>query len=157
MSIEKNDISLEYNCEKNYFDLELVSDDSDLLAAVNLRTGISISLFSDRRSLPEDPVPNARGWAGDAIRPDDTDLIGSRLWLLQQEKTLDSNLPRIEQYCQEALQWLLDENVAESFTVDAEYISKPEGKVGITIEITRLTGESRRFEYVWEQKLIDGN
>lgn len=157
MSIEKNDISLEFNCEKNFFDLELVSDDSDLLAAVNLRSAIGISLFTDRRSLPSDSKPNQRGWAGDAIRPDGTDLIGSRLWLLYGEKTVDANIPKVEEYCKEALQWLIDDNIARSLTVDAEYLSKPEGKLNIVIEITRLTGESRRFEYVWEQKLIDGN
>jgi len=154
---EQNDISLEFDCEKKYYDIDLVSDGSDLLAAVNLRTGIGISLFTDRRTGADDSVPNSRGWAGDAIRRENEDLIGSKLWLLYGSKTLDENLPRAEEYCREALQWLLDENIASSVDVTAEYISKPQGKMSITVEVTELTGEGRRFQYVWEQKLINGN
>jgi phage gp46-like protein len=123
---ESNDISLEFDCDKNFYDLDLTGDGSDLLAAVN----------------------------GDSLNTVDEDLLGSKLWLLLRQKTLDSNLPRIEQFARDSLQWLIDDNVAESVTVFAEYTSKIKGIMKVTVQVVRLTGEDRKFEYVWNQQLV---
>ena len=105
--IKKNDIHLECNTEKGFFDLELVENGSDLLGAVNLRTSIGISIFTDRRTNDDDTIPNSAGWAGDAIRPEGENLLGSKMWLFLREKTLDTNLSRARDFTEEALQWLL--------------------------------------------------
>ena len=100
MSGEQNDIHLEWNEDKGFFDLELLLDGSDLLAAVDLRTSISISLFIDRRTNDDDTIPNEAGWPGDAIRDVGEDLLGSKLWLLQNQRAVDPLLPvaRIRQH-----------------------------------------------------------
>jgi len=153
--IPPNDIHLECNTVKGFFDLELVEDGSDLLGAVNLRTSIGISVFTDRRSDDGDSFPNERGWAGDAIRPEGEDLLGSKLWLLQKEgKALDSSLPRAKQFVEESLQWLLDDNIVRELTATATYLSKTNGIMQIIVDVVRFTGLNERFDYVWDQKLV---
>ena len=152
--IDENDIHLEFNEEKGYFDLELTEDGSDLLGAVNLRTSIGISLFTDRRTDDDDSIPNARGWSGDAIRPEGEDLLGSKLWLLRSEKTLDSVLIRARQYVEESLQWLLNDNVARTVTVETAYLSKPKGIMTILVDVERFDGLNEKFSHVWNQKLV---
>jgi len=149
-----NDIHLECNTEKGFFDLELTENGEDLLGAVNLRTSIGISIFTDRRTDDNDTIPNAGGWAGDAIRPEDEDLLGSKIWLLHREKTLDSNLSRAKQFITEALDWLLTDNVVSDLQVNVTYLSKPKGVMQIITDVTRLTGLNESFSYVWEQKLV---
>ena len=151
---EPNDIHLECNAEKGFFDLELTEDGSDLLGAVNLRTSIGISLFTDRRTDDDDTIPNAGGWSGDAIRREGEDLLGSKLWLLRSEKTLDSVLIRARKYVEQSLQWLLDDNVARTLAVQTAYISKPKGIMTIVVDVERFSGLNEKFSYVWNQQLV---
>ncbi len=152
--IRPNDIHLEDSEEKGFFDLELTEDGTDLLGAVNLRTSIGISILTDRRTDSNDTIPNAGGWAGDAIRREGRDLLGSKLWLLHREKTLDVNLIRAKQFVEESLQWLLDDNVARVVTATVTYLSKPKGIMTIVVDVVRFTGLNEKFEYVWEQQLV---
>jgi len=152
--LDVNDIHLEWNSEKGYHDLEIVCDLTDLLGAINLRTAVMISLFTDRRTDDDDSTPNIAGWPGDDLRGVDEDLLGSKLHLLFNTKTLDENLTRAERFSLQALQWLLDDNIAIDVTVRATYQSKIQGIMKIEVFITEFTGESRRFEYVWKQKLV---
>ena len=149
-----NDIHLEFNKEKGFFDLELTEDGTDLLGAVNLRTSIGISLFTNRRTNDDDIIPNAGGWSGDAIRPEGRDLLGSKLWTLRSEKTLDSVLVLAKQFVEESLQWLLDDNVARALNVQTAYLSKPKGIMTIVVDVVRFSGLNESFSYVWDQKLV---
>ena len=152
--IDENDIHLEFNEEKGFFDLELTEDGSDLLGAVNLRTSIGISLFTDRRTNDDDLVPNAAGWAGDAIRPEGEDLLGSKMWQFLREKTLDEHLISAKGFVEDALQWLLTDNVCKSISADVNYLSKPKGIMTIVVDVVRFDGLNEKFEYVWNQKLV---
>lgn len=142
-----------------------------------LKTAVIVSLFTDRRAaiddtLPSEPSPIAsdpradrRGWWGDFFQPSvlaelqaslglgqvPSDRIGSRLWLLAREKQLPSVVQRAHDYAAEALQWLLDEKIAQSVEILAE-ISAP-GVLGLLITITRPRGgqETHRFDIAWSQ------
>jgi phage gp46-like protein len=151
---EENDIHLECNEIKGFYDLELVADGSDLLGAVNLRTAIGISIFTDRRSNSDDLIPNQGGWPGDSIRPDNEDLLGSKLWMYYTEIAIDEHLPPIEDTVRESVQWLLDDNVAKEITVSAFWVSKPNGILQINTDVTQFDGTGERYEYVWNQKLV---
>jgi phage gp46-like protein len=88
-----------------------------------LETAVIISLFTDRRANVDDSIPDGsndfRGWWADAFNDVEHDKIGSRLWLLSREKQLPSVLVRAREYALEALQWLVDDGVAQSITVEA--------------------------------------
>jgi phage gp46-like protein len=97
-------------------DLNILDLDED-----GLRTALIISLFTDRRLPFAGNAPSVkddrRGWWGDNTLATN-DRIGSRLWTLAREKTISNIIiPKAEQIIREALQWLLDDGVAQSVSV----------------------------------------
>ena len=97
-------------------------DGADLEREDGLRTAVILSLFSDARALsgdiPEDEDP--RGVWTDALGTDG-DRYGSRLWLLQRSKqTSDVPVLAVE-YAREALEWMVEDGVADRVEVSAEW------------------------------------
>lgn len=118
-----------------------------------LETAVIISLFTDRRASaeqvpPEYPRDDLRGYWGDITNESATDQTGSLLWLLAREKQLPQTLSRAEQYCREALAWMIDDLVSTRIDVVASYISQ--GWMQLEIDIYRPTGQSVRFQYNYE-------
>jgi phage gp46-like protein len=123
---------------------------ADLATEFPLQTAVMMSLFTDRRAGEDDePTESCRGgWWGDTFSRIEHDRIGSRLWLLRRSKeTQDTvNLGRL--YAEEALQWLLDDNIAEAVNVDAFIVRR--GVLGLHIHITQPTGvQEMHYQYVW--------
>lgn len=117
-----------------------------------LETAVIISLFTDRRANPDDELPSGddrRGWWGDGLAEVEGDRIGSRLWLLSREKQLQSVVARAREYASEALQWLIDDGVAEAVNVEAEIVRM--GVLGLGIEIVQPGKRpvKYRFEKFW--------
>ncbi|HVJ53444.1 MAG TPA: phage GP46 family protein [Aliidongia sp.] len=145
---------------------DLVGDDS-------LQTAIIISLFSDRQADPNDVLPDdavdlngnivqagsgdRRGWYGDWLTPaarnvpvgqplpTPTFLTGSRLWLLRREKQLPAVLRKAELYGTEALQWLVNQKIVQSFTVTAEIVRQ--GVLGLVVDLVRPNGQPSSFRF----------
>lgn len=127
---------------------------TELESGNDLRTAIYISLFTDRRANVDDVLPDnsddPRGWACD-----DTDggpLLGSRLWLLDRSKQLPDVLNRARDYCHEALQWLIDDDVVARFDIEVEF-PQP-GMLGIIVTVYQADGTqlpAMLFSYVWRQ------
>ncbi|TXH38776.1 MAG: hypothetical protein E6Q98_02960 [Rhodospirillaceae bacterium] len=123
-----------------------LADDADL------RTAVIISLFTDRLARPDDVIPDGtadrRGWWADN---DDDGLIGSRMWLLSREKTLESVRQRAIEYSTEALQWLIDDGVAQQVGVDASFSGID--RLDLVITVYSNSGQSTeiRFDWVWDQ------
>lgn len=122
-----------------------------LAAEHDIKTAVMISLFTDRRADEGDALPDPRGskrgWWADALtgRP-----IGSRLWLLSREKQLNEVVRRAREYAEEALAWLVTENVARSVTVEAGVAN---GNVlGLVVEVARnnVPPARYRFEFAWQ-------
>jgi len=116
----------------------------------DLKTAVLISLFTDRRANNDDQLPDyrgsKRGWWSDALTGQ---KIGSRLWLLHREKQLNQVVLRAKEYAEEALQWLIDDGVAESVTVTAEVIRS--GFLALHIEIVKTKRQTAdfKFEFAW--------
>ena len=126
----------------------------DLESDNTFETAIIISLFSDRRAKKDDilPDPNSddrRGWWGDLASPEATgDRIGSRLWLLNREKTLEDVLVRAKEYTKEALQWLIDDGAAINVRVETERQgSRGNAQLAIGVKILKIDGESEAFNF----------
>jgi phage gp46-like protein len=124
-----------------------------------LYTAIALSLFTDRLAgegdaLPDTSARGRRGWWGDSYAEVEGDLIGSHLWLLSREKLQPQALRRAEEYCQAALQWLVDDGVARSVSVAAVVPPGRElqGLVQLTVTVTRSAQPvaSYRFEAFWK-------
>ena len=132
---------------------DLVLFGFDLERDDGLETAIIISLFTDRRASaeqipPEYPQDDLRGYWGDITNASATDQTGSLLWLLAREKELPQTLSRAEQYCREALAWMIDDLVSTRIDVAASYISQ--GWMHLVIDIYRPTGQAVRFQYNYE-------
>jgi phage gp46-like protein len=116
----------------------------------DLETAVLLSLFTDR-ALPLDQTPpdgttDRRGWWGDSY---ETSPIGSRLWILKRAKKADAafTLQEAHDICAEALQWLLDDQVAASVAVTTFWATPVQ--LGIVIVITEPDGTVSRFQYSW--------
>ncbi len=133
------------------FDIAL--GDYDLTSDQGLRTAVLISLFTDRRAEVDDQLPDGsndrRGYWGDSYPDIDGDKIGSRLWLLSREKQTTDVLIRAREYCQEALQWLIDDGIASTVEVDNEWLRQ--GVMAIYITITR--GDGRLYQEAFNYEL----
>lgn len=158
------DIMLSYRPDMQQFDLSLNVPRRDYVGDDGLLTAVVISLFTDARAHEGDPLPDEavgvssdrRGWWGDCLPdvPGDagTVSIGSRLWLLWREKDLDVVVARAQQYAEEALQWLLEENHARSVSVRASRVES--GHLGIDVRVTPVdqAAPSREFSFVFDYR-----
>lgn len=125
----------------------------DLARDDGLETSVIISLFTDRRATveqipPELPQDDLRGYWGDLTVADAASATGSLLWLLAREKQLPATLARAEQYCREALQWLVDDLIATRIVATAEYADR--GVMVLTNDIYRPGGGAVRYQYNYE-------
>jgi phage gp46-like protein len=125
--------------------------DGNLALAGDLEAAIWVSLFTDRRTKPDDVLTDGtddrRGWWADtyAEKP-----IGSRLWLLDRSKRLPETLRRAEEYTREALAWLIEDGVAARVDVTAEWA----GPTFMVIRPVVIHRDGRRtdlrFEWAWQ-------
>lgn len=125
----------------------------DLARDDGLETAVIISLFTDRRASPEQipvelPQDDLRGYWGDISNATPSDQTGSLLWLLAREKQLPQVLGRAQQYCREALAWMIEDLVATRVEVTAEFIAQ--GWMLILVDIFRPTGSPVRYRFNYE-------
>ncbi|SNT07918.1 phage GP46 family protein [Pseudomonas segetis] len=142
------DVALVYDAEAKAFDLAIA--DGDLITDSTLETAVLLSLYTDRRALAEDVLPDGgtdrRGWWGDAYS---AQPHGSRLWLLSREKELDEVLRRAREYASEALEWITEDGIATSVEVDAIHLRRGVLQLIVGIERSGNSVLNRRFDYVW--------
>ena len=135
------------------FDLEF--NGSDLVLGDDLETAVVVSLLTWARRATDDPDPtpggDPMGWWADALLRETGDFLGSKLWLTQRAKITPDVLLQADQWGEEALQWLVDDRVAESVTVAAERSSLATDRVDLLVQITK-PGQvvDYRFELNWQ-------
>jgi phage gp46-like protein len=128
----------------------------DLASGRDLETAATISLFTDRLAHVDDRLPDPteddrRGWWADWDH--EGGPIGSRLWLLSREKETEDVRLRAEEYCREALQWMLDDDVADSIEVSAAWAPGAPGRLDVDVAIARDRAVllRRHFSWAWRQ------
>lgn len=133
----------------NCFDISIKDDKIE--SDDGLETAVAISVFTDRR-VTEDDQPflekTKRGWWGDLFPDEPNDQIGSRLWLLEREKTTIANLKRAEEFVKQGLDWMIDDGVAQAINTLASYSDTKQ--LIIDTEIVKPDGESIRFDINWD-------
>lgn len=133
---------------------DLGLEGGELALDAGLQSAVVASLWSDRRAeatdLPpevagsENPGPlvvDPRGWWAE----DSGERFGSHLWLLARSKATPQTLARAEQAAAEALQWLIDEQIARSIEVSASYDEKKR----LLLEVRVERNESPRWDHLW--------
>lgn len=151
---------IEFKWDPENLTADIGVEDGDLIGDDGLRTAIVISLFTDARAKNEDTLPQGeksrRGWWGDIFPEIPGDTIGSRLWLIDREKQTAAVAERARTYAQEALQWLIDDKVAQSVVVTAEFVA--DGFLGLLIVVKppELDPVEYRFNVNWQAELRRG-
>lgn len=155
-----SDLKMVY--DPNLQEGDLVFSDNDLQTEEGLATAVLMSLFTDRRALDDDELPDTRsddkrGWWGDLIDGITDDLIGSKLWLLSRAKTTPEVLLQAEDYIRESLEWLIDDGIAASIDITVERNeNKTDGdRLYALIQINRQEGEviTYKFDDLWEAQI----
>lgn len=125
---------------------DIAQDGIDMLTDDSLTTEVTISLFTDRRALDSDELPDGsgdrRGWWGDSFRDRP---VGSRLWLLSREKTTQETLTRARAYAEEALAWLKTAGRVTEISVTAEQLYQ--GWLVLYIVLTLPDGSTVPYEF----------
>lgn len=140
------DLALTYNTTSQAFDL--ARNGTDLATEQTLASVVLASLFCDREAQSYEVAAgeDRRGWWADAYAsiPHQT---GSRLWLLERNKRLPAIVKRAEQYCQEALAWMVTDGLCTAVVVTAF------GMEGFLAAIVRLelANGSRKFRFEFDE------
>ena len=145
------DLKVRYSPLTQDFDLALLN--WDLEPEDGLETAVLLSLFTDARVLDEElPLgqENKRGFWGDAVNNPQGYVTGSKLWLLERTTITEELLEQAKNYCEEALQWLIDDSIATEVNVETSY--KDKQTLLIQVEIVRPSTDkiSSKFDFVWE-------
>ena len=133
---------------------DIVIDGLDLARDDGLETAVIISLFCDRRAASAEQIPaelpkdDLRGYWGDVRPVVEGDKTGSLLWLLAREKQLPQVLSRAKQYCEEALEWMIEDKLADEIEVVCSFVAM--GWMLIKIDIFRPAGSQVTYRYNYE-------
>lgn len=145
----EGDMLFNFDSVKGFGDIFI--ECADLKRDPGFETAVFISLFTDKRADDSDKLPNnqvdKRGWWSD-------NNIGSKLWLIEREKLLNEAKTKAEQYSKEALQWLVDEGIAETILTEATLV-RGETALTLSIRIIQKSGEPIYFKYYynWEAQI----
>lgn len=118
-----------------------------VLAGSDLKTAVLISLFTDRAADPDDIIPDGsndpRGWWAN---PE----MGSKLWLRERSKATAALPVLIKNDIEQALAWLVEDDVVAAIDVTTEYLTPT--MIGATIVFHRSHGAraALRFSRLWE-------
>lgn len=123
-----------------------------LASGNDLASAVLISLFTDRiaddADIPPDGGDDRRGWWGDA---DEDVPIGSRLWLLDRSRLTQAVANTAKIYMEEALQWLLDDQVALSVKVATAIAGGSRLNSIVTVTHRDGTVIPLHYNWVWNQ------
>ena len=127
---------------------DLVRNGGSIQFDEGMESAVVLSLFTDARSQDGDDPANEKGWWGDIEAEVEDDVIGSRLWLVGRFKTEQAAEDATEIFAQDALQWMIDDGVAQ--TVIATAFRNGKSDLCVRIEITRPGELAPSFVKAWE-------
>jgi phage gp46-like protein len=157
----QGDIKFIYNAETGFGDIAVAG--RDLVRDDGLETAILVSLFTFQRADSEDNLPNEnvdntyQGWWADepSLQIVNPIHIGSKLWLLGRTKFTQNITAFAEEFCEDALNWLITDGVASAVNVTATRAASQ--TLDLTIEIYKPVGTTPltfRYFYNWENQII---
>jgi phage gp46-like protein len=115
----------------------------------DLQNAVAVSLFTDARADPSFVLwdGDPRGYWGDSYT---ATPLGSHLWYLDRAKKVGNTqlLLQARDACKQALQWLLDDGIADTVSVSTQWISA--NAIGISVTITQPSqSNSTTLQYSW--------
>lgn len=137
---------------ENYQHGDYVIANGDLGFGNDLYTSVLISLFTNMRNNDDTLPANAYkgGWFGDAWNDQ---LIGSRLYLLNRAKKINDQqlLNEAQDYCDEALAWLITDGIASEVDSLAFWLSPNQLGLNVTITEPNQVTSTLQFGWSWRE------
>ena len=124
-------------------------ENGDFKTIDSFDTSISVALFGDERADSSEvpAVERRRGWWGNNFGEDPEFQLGSKLWLLNQNRRTQETLNKAITIAQNALQYFDDDEHAESVKVTGAFT---ENGISLTITIFRSNAVTEtRFFDLW--------
>lgn len=124
-------------------------ENGDFKTIDSFDTSISVALFGDERADSSEvpAVERRRGWWGNNFSNDPEFQLGSKLWFLNQNRRTPETLNKAITIAQNALEWLVVDEHAESVKVLGAFT---ENGIGLTITIFRSNAVTEtRFFDLW--------
>lgn len=137
--------------------LDLVLD-AGIASETGFETAILTSLLLHRRADPEDILPygykgkngglsdDRQGWVGDVLDGKGR-LVGSKLWLLDQELATAETRQRAIEYVRQALQWTLDDGHVVKIDMDSAWNNQTRLDLDVALHLTNGNVFSLRVNY----------
>lgn len=140
-------------------DIKIVPGTYELVRDPGLETAVMISLFSDARASDSDKLPGTfltrSGFWGSVLLDQN---MGSKLWLLSRSKINNETLRRAEQYCKEALKWMVDDGIAAKIEAVASINQTRYNQLDFLIVINRANVDNIFFKFFinWQYQIFGG-
>lgn len=112
---------------------------------------VEISLFSWRRAETDDLIDDDEryGWWGDSYPAVSNQKIGSRLWLLRRRTLSQDTIIDAEHYINEALQWMIDDQLITSFDVKLTRVGLDQLKAVVTCYLSNNNPVTYLVNDIW--------
>ena len=148
-----SDIAIEISRASQGDTFDFAISNSDIKLDEGLRTAVIISLFTDKRVTKEEVNlgQSQKGWWADTLEEIEGDKWGSKLWLLEREKQTALNLTRAVEYAKEALNWMIEDELADKIDVEASYPIN--GFLSLQVYIQKPNGEKLNYAFDKEWKI----
>ena len=114
-------------------------------------TALNLSMLTYGRAPASRVVKpeNRRGWLGNTVSPVIGRNIGSLMWLLNQRRLRQATLNEAISFSREALNWIVEDGLAQKIEVTGTII--PQTGIQLAITITALNGETETYYInLWE-------
>ena len=121
--------------ENNLYDIDF-SSNGDFYLTETFETSLLVSIFEEKRA-DESEIPNPiyrRGWWGNILNDGDFEN-GSKLWMIYQSRATNETLSRAIDYIKIAINWFIEDNLADKINVSGYYENK--GELFIMINIIK--------------------
>lgn len=128
--------------------MQIILNGNELQANMtdSLTRAVIISLFTWKHADTTDQYDGSvkYGWWADELSTIPNDEIGSKLWQDLRLKLTNETLLIIQEHCEEALQWLIDDGIASAVTVTVERANND--RVNVQVIITADSSFTYEFK-----------
>ena len=120
MAEQDIDVKLIQDSKTGIWDIDL-DENGDLVRDISFGTTIVLSVIGEKRATEtEVPTPEfRRGWIGNLLSDVSGFEQGSKGWLFKQSRINSETATGISNFHQEALDWMIEDNLAKTVEVTA--------------------------------------
>ena len=158
-NLAQGDLKFFQQKSPEWADIYLSAEEQDkAILDDGLENYILLSLSTNRRADSTDVLPSnhteKQGWWGDGL---DDVLFGSKLWLRQKLRMSPELLNLVKQDIEEALQWMVDDDIIDSLTVTVTRDIGNANRLVFLIELNKLNEGQIGFDYYfnWINQVIN--